>query len=545
MDENPPGETSLRQVLHALGTTVLWVAHAPLGLDRTVTGISIQDPAEPVYAAVGEIVLGVGVERDDQASALLAAANRHGAAAVVIKHRCHATGAGVQKTGTDGTALLHLARSASWSQVVALVRSRLEAGEIGRLTGGVPAEDDLFATADAVSALVGAPLVIEDRSAHVLAYSGGQELTDDVRKRTILARRDPDEYVELHRRRNVFDQLCASDRPLVFAPMGQERLGRVAVALRAGGEIVGSMWAAPATSLTEEQLTSYGEAAKTVALHVLRARAVADVEAGLRDDLLGRILSGTAGAAEAGGRLGFPRRPYRMIAVQPGTDDPGDEAALPGDPGAEERLRDLTAALRMHLAAVRPRCVVRRVGDTVYAAVPVYEGGDDSRALLRLLEDFTGHRPGARRTRAGLGRPARTVQELRRSYEDCDKVLRVMRSGQIEGRAARIDDVQMQVLLLRLSDTLAAGEEELDGPATALISYDEKHRTTMAETLLTHFAVFGDAVAAAELLHVHPNTYRYRLRRVSSISGLDLADPDAVLAAVLQLRLHRLARSPR
>ena len=36
---------------------------------------------------------------------------------------------------------------------------------------------------------------------------------------------------------------------------------------------------------------------------------------------------------------------------------------------------------------------------------------------------------------------------------------------------------------------------------------------------------------------VHANTFRYRLRRVQEVSGLDLDDPDARFAAMLQLRM--------
>jgi hypothetical protein len=533
--ELPAGGTSLRQILDALGTGVLRVAHAPLGLEAAVTGVTIQDPSEPVRASAGEILLGVGVERDEQVVALLAAAGARGAAAVVVKQPFQGPGP------ANHTALLHLSGAASWTEVTALLKGLIDgdepwdSGGSGKSWQSWEPGEDLFATADAVSALIGAPLVIEDRSARVLAYSGGQERADEVRTHTILARRDPDEYVELHRRRKVFDQLHASGRPLLLAPMGDERVPRAAVALRAGGEIVGSMWAATARELTEKQLDAYAEAAEVVALRVLRARTVADLDTRLSDDLLGEILAGGAGATAAGGRLGFPRQHYRLVAAQ----------FAERGAGTEDRLRELAAALRMHLAAVRSHCLVRRMGDTVYAAVPAGTlPADDPLILLRLLEDFTEHRsrtePGVR---AGLGRRAGTVQELRRSREDCDTVLRVMRSGQIEARAARADDVRMQALLLRLSDAMAASGEELDGPAAALIAYDAKHRTTMAGTLLTHFAVFGDARAAAAHLHVHPNTYRYRLRRVTEVSGLDLKDPDAVLAAVLHLRLHRLVRA--
>lgn len=534
-EERPAGGVSLRRILDTLGTGVLRVAHAPLGLEAAVTGVTIQDPSEPVRVSAGEILLGVGVERDEQVVALLEAAGARGAAAVVVKPTFQGPG-----PGPAGAALLHLSGDASWTQVTTLLKGLIESG--------APWEsgEDLFATADAVSALIGAPLVIEDRSARVLAYSGGQERADEVRTHTILARRDPDEYVELHRRSKVFDQLHADGRPLVLAPMGDERVPRAAVALRAGGEIVGSMWAATAQELTEKQLDAYPEAAKVVALRVLRARAVADLDTRLRDDLLGEILAGGTGATAAGGRLGFPRQHYRLVAAQ----------FAERGAGTEDQLRELAASLRMRLTAVRPHCLVRRVGDTVYAAVPAgtrpadtseAEGGgtgDDPLVLLRLLEDFTAHRSRAEPgVRAGLGRRAGTVRDLRRSQEDCDTVLRVMRSGQIEARAARADDVRMQALLLRLSDAMDASGEELDGPAAALIAYDAKHRTTLAGTLLTRFAVFGDARAAAARLHVHPNTYRYRLRRVTEVSGLDLKDPDAVLAAVLHLRLHRLVRA--
>jgi DNA-binding PucR family transcriptional regulator len=41
---------------------------------------------------------------------------------------------------------------------------------------------------------------------------------------------------------------------------------------------------------------------------------------------------------------------------------------------------------------------------------------------------------------------------------------------------------------------------------------------------------------AAERLHVHRNTFRYRLRRIEELAGIDLDDPDERLVAELQLR---------
>jgi DNA-binding PucR family transcriptional regulator len=48
-------------------------------------------------------------------------------------------------------------------------------------------------------------------------------------------------------------------------------------------------------------------------------------------------------------------------------------------------------------------------------------------------------------------------------------------------------------------------------------------------------------IAAAAKLHIHKNTLRYRLRRLTEIAGLDLSDPDTRLGLMLQLRIHRSA----
>jgi DNA-binding PucR family transcriptional regulator len=43
-------------------------------------------------------------------------------------------------------------------------------------------------------------------------------------------------------------------------------------------------------------------------------------------------------------------------------------------------------------------------------------------------------------------------------------------------------------------------------------------------------------------VHVHPNTFRYRLRRICEVSGLDLEDSRARLAALVQLSAIRRPR---
>jgi len=58
----------------------------------------------------------------------------------------------------------------------------------------------------------------------------------------------------------------------------------------------------------------------------------------------------------------------------------------------------------------------------------------------------------------------------------------------------------------------------------------------LADTLRAYLDCFGDIGAAAQWLHVHPNTVRYRVRRVEKLLPTSLADPDDRLVLAIGLR---------
>jgi DNA-binding PucR family transcriptional regulator len=64
--------------------------------------------------------------------------------------------------------------------------------------------------------------------------------------------------------------------------------------------------------------------------------------------------------------------------------------------------------------------------------------------------------------------------------------------------------------------------------------------TDYVATLRAWLEQAGDVGRAAAQLHVHPNTLRYRLRRMAAVAPLELDSPSARLA--LQLQLAAVAR---
>jgi hypothetical protein len=291
------------------------------------------------------------------------------------------------------------------------------------------------------------------------------------------------------------------------------------------------------------------DAARLVALHLLRIRAGADVSRRLRAELVSTALEGGTGAFEAVRRLGLSDQPVVVIAL------------AVSDPAESARLAD---ALAMHLSAIHPGCAPALVGDIAYGLIPVvgFGGVDDSDGELRAVRiatDFLDRVGDRLRPVIGVGQVAFDAGGLPPARACADRALRVLRArvaavaaapgladaaagadsgaGGPRRRVARLADVHGEALLMKLRDLAAAHGDRPTGPLARLQAYDTEHGTNLMETLRAWLDAFGDVAAASAAMFVHTNTFRYRLRRLTEVSGIDLADPEQRFAAMLQLRV--------
>ncbi|MFF0203815.1 PucR family transcriptional regulator [Streptomyces sp. NPDC005017] len=533
-----PSARSLSRVLGDLGPTLLELVHGDPGEATAIGGVGIHDPYDEQLYPEHAVVLGVGVTGERRIADLLRLPALRGAAALVVRGPVEDLGALEAVVAETGVALLALTPGASWAQLAAMLRTLLAEGDVGepggQTLGGLPS-GDLFALANAIATLLDAPVTIEDRDSRILAFSGRQDEADPARVASILARRVPERYLRIQEEHGVFRELYFSDRVVhIPAPdLGDEvTLPRVAIGVRAGDEVLGSVWAAVRDPLTPERERAFREVAKLAALHMLRFRAGADAEHRLRADLVATALEGGTGAVAALGRLGLAGEPLLVMAM-------GVEPAQGGDHArnAVERQR-LTGALAVHLSAVQPRAAVALLGDVAYAVTPAAPDADHARErAVQVASDFlhrTGDRAGAV---VGIGSVAAEPAALARSREDADRALRVLLGGHVSRRVAAIADVYADAVLLEMRDLAAARRDEPSGPLARLAAYDARHDAHLVETLRAWLDAFGDVVTASSRLFVHPNTFRYRLRRVTEVGGIDLQDPSARFAAMLQLRL--------
>ena len=84
-----------------------------------------------------------------------------------------------------------------------------------------------------------------------------------------------------------------------------------------------------------------------------------------------------------------------------------------------------------------------------------------------------------------------------------------------------------------------------DGTLKPLVGLHPAQQDRLAETALAWLQSWGNATAAARLLHVHPQTVRYRMRQIHELFGADLREPDRRFALEVALRASLALREGR
>ncbi|MEV0452113.1 helix-turn-helix domain-containing protein [Streptomyces sp. NPDC050600] len=524
----PAAPVVLGRVLADLGSTLVELAAGAPDPSRPVRGVLIHDPLEEPARWPGAVVLGVGVAGAPSVAALTRRAAALGAAAVVVRAPVAVDDTVTAASEDTGIPVLGLTPGASWAQAAALLRGLLAVDDFadedpGDAAWGNPLPGDLFALANAIAAVLDGPVTVEDRGGKVLAFSSRQDEGDPARITTVLDRQVPADKLRDLEARGAFHALYRNEGVLYVA--GPHDKPRAAIAVRAGGEILGSIWVIIRDRLGPDGERALAEAANVAALHLLRRRAGEDVGHRLRADLVATVLEGGAAAPRAAARLGLTHQPACVLAL-----------ALLGDDVAADLLatgRRTAEALALHLSAVHPRAATAYLGDVTYAVLP----GTTVETAARVADAFLSRAGGRVPAVIGIGRLAADPSDLPRSRADADRALRVLTATGTPHRTAALKDVYLSSLLLDLADQVHTDAHPPDDPVTRLRAYDAEHHSALTETLAAWLDNFGDVIAASAAIHVHSNTFRYRLKRLVQVSGFDPGDPTARFEAMLHLRL--------
>ena len=273
-----------------------------------------------------------------------------------------------------------------------------------------------------------------------------------------------------------------------------------------------------------------------------RERVVAAAARRVRDDLVEGLLLGrgrdNADVSRWAAHLGYdPARDHNVVAIA--FDLPPSAAPNYGD-GAAQRQR-IWESIEHFVATRAPEAIVsaRESEVVVVTAAPMDARQLAAACLARLSELFP-----AAKVVIGIGGTCRDPREVARSYAQAERTTQTLQRLGRSGAVSAFGDLGILRLLLQVPD-LAELRSFAADVLGKLSMHEHEHKSEYLTTLACYFRENNSPQRASRILHVHPNTVAYRVKRIEEITGLRLDNyTDRLIAQVALEILDSLGEEP-
>jgi sugar diacid utilization regulator len=266
-----------------------------------------------------------------------------------------------------------------------------------------------------------------------------------------------------------------------------------------------------------------------------RERVVAAAARRVRDDLVEGLLLGrsrdNADASRWAAHLGYdPARDHNVLAIAfdlPPSAVANHGAPHPGD-GAAQRQR-IWESIEHFVTTRAPEAIVsaRESEVVVVTAAPMEARQLAAACLARLSELFP-----AAKVVIGIGGICRDPRDVARSYAQAQRTTQTLQRLGRSGAVSAFGDLGILRLLLQVPD-LAELRSFAADVLGKLSMHEHEHKSEYLTTLACYFRENNSPQRASRILHVHPNTVAYRVKRIEEITGLRLDNyTDRLIAQV-------------
>ncbi|OBA83753.1 transcriptional regulator [Mycobacterium sp. 1164966.3] len=518
----------LGQLLLALDSTLVSLVEAPRGLDLPVATAALIDSDDARLglapaAGSADLFFLMGITEKEALRWIDQQVGR-APVAILVKEPSDAV---VGRAVAAGSAVVAVEPQARWERLYRLVNHVLE----HHGDRADPADDsgtDLFGLAQSLADRIHGMVSIEDAQSHVLAYSASNDEADELRRLSILGRAGPPEHLEWIGQWGIFDALRAgsevvrvAERPeLGLRPRLAIGIHHPPVGARRPPVFAGAIWVQQGSQPLADDAEEILRGASVLAARVIsRLAARPSSHARRVQQLLGLSDGDALDVAGIGRELGLSAD--------------GNAALIGFDiAGTGPRHPRLTDVLALSASAFRPDAQVASSGSRTYVLLP-------ATATARSVTSWVRGTIGALRTelgvqlRATVAAPLPGLAGVAAARSEVDRVLESAARHPDLGQVISLTEARTTVLLDEIV-TLVGSEPRLVDPRVRDLRAQDP---VLAETLRVYLDSFGDIAAAARLLQVHPNTVRYRVRRIEKQLSTSLADPDVRLLFSLSLRV--------
>jgi DNA-binding PucR family transcriptional regulator len=520
----------LGQLLLALDATLVSLVESPRGLDLPVGSTALIDSDDvrlglAAAASSADVFFLLGVGDDEALQWVHKQARERVPVAIFVKEP---SGALVATAAAAGSAVVAVEPRARWERLYQLVNHVLE----HHGDRGDPVDDsgtDLFGLAQSLADRIHGMVSIENAQSHVLAYSASNDEADELRRLSILGRAGPPEHLTWIGQWGIFDALRSSgdvvhvaERPeLGLRPRLAIGIHQPSTDARRPPVFAGTIWVQQGSQPLADDADEMLRGAAVLAARIMfRLAARPSTHARRVQQLLGLTDGESFDVATIARELGLPADGAAALI---GWDTPDTGARHP-------RLADVLA---LSASAFRRDAQVASRGSRIYVLLP-------QTAVARSVASWVRGTIGALRTelgvelRAAIAAPVAGLAEVGAARAEIDRVLDSAERHPVSiGQVTSLAEARTTVLLDEIV-TLVGAENRLVDPRIL----DLRTRDPMlAETLRAYLDSFGDIGAAARSLQVHPNTVRYRVRRIEKLLSTSLSDPEVRLVFSLGLRV--------
>jgi DNA-binding PucR family transcriptional regulator len=388
--------------------------------------------------------------------------------------------------------------------------------------------EDLFDVVDTIARLLGGSVVVEDVDFRVLAYSAvpGQP-NDEGRRSAILNRRIAERWLQWLEESGIRERLVKSDELVRLDNPWATSLIRYIQPIRASDQLVGYLWLYFETELDADAPRTILEFAHLLGPELARRSPTLTENPG--GHVLRQFLAGGLSASHAASILGVDEHSnIVVIAVDVDVEATKSDAVII----QSRAVRALALYTQMHLAS----SLVGTVDQQIYLLHASPRLKPDVAAIMRAISKHL-IRAVQTKVRAAAGGVHRGLAEAEISRNEADLTLRVLRTKNDWERDGLFASMRHDIVLNEIVDVLRARPILVRGLLDRLITHDRQYNTDYVTTLRVYINSFGDMRAAAKSLHLHPNSLRYRIKRLTEIGGLDLDDPKLRLALQLLLEM--------
>ncbi|BBZ29888.1 transcriptional regulator [Mycolicibacterium madagascariense] len=514
----------LGQLLLALDATMVTLVEAPRGLDLPVASAALIDADDvrlglSLATGAADVFFLLGVDDGDVLGWL--AQQARAPAAIFLKEPSDAV---VMRAVAAGTAVVAVEPRARWERLYRLVDHVFE-HHGDREDPLYDSSTDLFGLAQSIADRTHALVSIEDVQSHVLAYSASNDGADELRRLSILGRAGPPEHLAWIGRAGIFDALRVTGdvvridaRPeLGLRPRRAVGIHHAVADRRRGPAFAGTIWLQEGARPLAEDADDVLRGAAVLAARIISRLAAAPSTHAMRvQEVLGLRDADRTAVANAARELGI---------------ETDGHVAVVGFDGADASVR-LAEVLALSASAFRSDAQVAANASRVYVLLP--DTGRPAAVTSWIRGTIAALRSELGLTlRAVIATPPTGLAGVAAARAEVDRVLdsAKRRPGAI-GQVTSLAESRTTVVLDEIVTMIGADDRLVDPRVRELREGDP----VLADTLRAYLDSFGEVGAAAQWLHVHPNTVRYRVRRIEEILGTSLADPDVRLVLSLSLR---------